>query len=66
MYNSETLCVEESIHVKFDDKEPGNETPKQGESVADMQVPEDTSEPDQTAEYEEIPEAEIIPEAQVK
>jgi len=26
MYNSETLCVEESMHVKFDDKEPGNET----------------------------------------
>ena len=46
VYNSETLCVEESMHVKFDDKEPGNETPEQGESVADMQVPEDTSEPD--------------------
>jgi len=27
LYNSETLCVEESMHVKFDDKEPGNETP---------------------------------------
>ena len=26
--NSEKLCVEESMHVKFDDKEPGNETPK--------------------------------------
>jgi len=28
VYNSETLCVEESMHVKFDDKEPGNETPE--------------------------------------
>jgi len=64
VYNSETLCVEESMHVKFDDKEPGNETPEQDESVADIQMPEDTSEPDQTAEYEEIPEAEITPEAQ--
>jgi len=64
VYNSETLCVEESMHVKFDDKEPGNEAPEQDESVADMQVPEDTSEPDQTAEYEEIPEVEITPEAQ--
>jgi len=45
------------MHVKFVDKEPGNETPEQGESVVDMQVPEDTSEPDQTLEYEESPEA---------
>ena len=29
LYNSETLCVEESMHVKFDDKEPGDETPEQ-------------------------------------
>jgi len=46
VYNSETLCVEESMHVKFDDKEPGNETQEQGESVANMHVPEDISEPD--------------------
>jgi len=58
MYNSETLCVEESMHVKFDDKEPENETLEQGESFADMQVPEDTLEPDQTPESEESPEAE--------
>ena len=64
MYNLETLCVEESMHVKFDDKELGNETPEQDESVTDMQVPEDTSEPNQTTEYEEIPEAEITLEAQ--
>jgi len=64
VYDSETLCVEESMHVKFDDKESGNETPKQGESFADMQVPEDISEPDQTSESEENPEAEPTPEAQ--
>jgi len=27
VYHSETLCVEESMNVKFDNKEPGNETP---------------------------------------
>jgi len=52
------------MHVKFDDKEFGNETLKQDESFADIQVPEDTSEPDQTAEYEEIPEAEVTLKAQ--
>jgi len=36
VYNSETHCFEESMHVKFDDKEPGNETPEQGENVVDM------------------------------
>jgi len=46
VYNSETLCVEESMHVKFDDKEPGSETPEQDESYADIQATEDTSEPD--------------------
>jgi len=64
VYNSETLCVEESMNVKFDDKEPGNETPEQDESVVDILVPKDTLEPDQTAEYEEVPEAEITQEAQ--
>ena len=64
VYNSETLCVEESMHVQFDDKEPGNETSEQDESFADIQVLEDTSEPDQTSESEDSPEAEPIPEAQ--
>ena len=49
---------------KFDDKEPGNETPVQDESFADIQVPVDTSEPDQTIEFEDSPEAEPTPEAQ--
>jgi len=64
VYNSETLCVEESMHVKFDDKELGNETTEQDESVADIQVSEDTPEPDQIAEYEEIQETKITLEAQ--
>jgi len=34
VYNSETQCVEESIDIKFDDKEPRNKTPEQGESFA--------------------------------
>jgi len=46
VYNSETLCVEESMHVKFDDREPGNETPEQDESVTDIQMSKDTPEPD--------------------
>jgi len=58
VYNSETLCVEESMHVKFDDKEPGNETPKQDESCADIQVTEDTPELDQTSDSEVSPKAE--------
>jgi len=36
VYNLEILYVEESMHVKFDDKEPGNETPEQDESFADI------------------------------
>ncbi len=31
-------------------KEPGSETPEQNESIADIQVTEDTLEPDQTSD----------------
>ena len=64
MYNSETLCVEESMHVKFDYKEPGNETPEQDESFADIRDSKDTPEPDQISESEDSPEADPTPEAQ--
>jgi len=64
VYNSETPCVEESMHVKFDDKEPGSETPEQDESFEDIQAIEDTSEPDQTEESEDSPEAEPTSKAQ--
>ena len=52
------------MHVKFDDKEPGSETPEQDESCADIQVIEDTLEPDQTSDSEVSPEAEQPSEAQ--
>jgi len=52
------------MHVKFDDKKPGNETPEQGESLTDMQVPEHTSEPVQTPESAESPEVEPTLEVQ--
>jgi len=64
VYSSETQCVEKSMHIKFDDKESGNETPEQGESFVDIQVPEDTSEPDQTPDSDDCSEAEPTLEAQ--
>jgi len=63
MYNSDTLCVEESKHVKFDHKEPRSETLEQDESYADIQVTEDTPEPDQTKESKDSPEADPTSEA---
>jgi len=64
VYNSETLYVEESMHVKFDDKEPGSETPKQDENFVDIQATEDTSEPDHIEESEDTLEVEPASEAQ--
>ena len=64
MYNLETLCVEKSIHIKFDDKEPGSETLEQDESYEDIHAVEDTSELDQTEESEDSPEVEPTSEAQ--
>ena len=64
VYNSETLCVEESMHVKLDEKEPGNETPEQVESFADIQDFEDTRELDQIDASEVSPEVVPTPEAQ--
>ena len=52
------------MHVKFDDKEPGSETPQQDESFADIKAPEDTSEHYQTEESEDSLEAEPTLEAQ--
>jgi len=64
VYNSETLCVEESMHVNIDDKEPGSETPEQDESFVDIQVTEDTLEPDQIVESKDSLEAKPTSEAQ--
>ena len=48
MYKSETQCVEEPMHTKFDDKEPGSEIPELFESFADIQVSEESSKRGQT------------------
>ena len=52
------------MHVKFDDREPGNETSEQDESFADTQDSEDTQEPDQVDASEVSPEAAPTIEAQ--
>ena len=56
LYNSETLCVEESMHVKFDDKEPGDETPEQVD-FAGSEDSDNYSEPDQISEVNDTSEA---------
>ena len=61
MYNLDTQCVEVSMHIKFDDKEPRSEIPELVQSFADIQVCEEPSEPDQTLESDESPEVEPIP-----
>jgi len=66
LYNSETLCVEESMQVKFDDKEFGSKTPEQDENIAGSEESDDYSEPDQTSELNDTSEvvtAPDIPEA---
>ena len=60
LYNSETLFVEESMHVKFDDKEPGDKTPKQ-DDIAGSEESDDYSEPDQTSELNGTSEAVTAP-----
>jgi len=64
VYNLETQCFEESMQIKFDDKDPGSEIPELGESFANIEVFDDTLEPDQTPESEESPEVEPTPKAQ--
>ena len=61
LYNSETLCVEESMHVKFDDKEPRDETPEQVD-IAGSEDSDDYSEPDQISELNDTSEAVTAPE----
>jgi len=66
LYNLETLCVEESMHVKFDDKEPGSKTPEQNENIAGSEESDDYSEPDQTSELNDAPEAVTAPDVPVE
>jgi len=60
LYNSETLYVEESMHVKFDDKEPGDKTQEQ-DDIAGSEESDDYSEPDQTSELNGTSEAVTAP-----
>jgi hypothetical protein len=46
VYNKETQYVEESMHIKFDDKESGSEILEPVKSFVDIQVFEEPSEPD--------------------
>ena len=61
LYNSETLCVEESMHVKFDDKELGDETPEQID-IADSEDSDDYSKPNQISEVNDTLEAVTVSE----
>jgi hypothetical protein len=60
LYNFETHVVEESIHVKFDDKEPDNKMSELVESLADFQISKDTSEPEKTLEVVEASEVQEV------
>ena len=59
LYNTETHCVEVSMHVKFDDKEPGSKTPEQDESIAGSKESDDYSEPNQTPGSDGTSEAQL-------
>ena len=61
LYNSETLCFEESMHVKFDDKEPRDKTPEQDENFAGSEDSDDYSKPDQISELNDTSEAAKVP-----
>ena len=52
MFNAETQCVEESIHVKFDDK-LGNQKPKLSDNLADIDVDLISSETTQDKQHSE-------------
>jgi hypothetical protein len=44
VHNFETHCVEESMHIKFDDKESDNEMPELIENFVDIHITEEASE----------------------
>ncbi|KAK2395618.1 hypothetical protein QL285_057339 [Trifolium repens] len=62
--NSETNTVEESIHVRFNDKEPDNKMSEQDDSYAGVPYQYNYPEAEKTSEANETPEAEmkVIPE----
>jgi hypothetical protein len=50
VYNSETNTVEDSIHIKFDNKEPDNKMSKLVEKFGEIQITEDASTPEHAFE----------------
>ncbi|WJX45885.1 hypothetical protein P8452_32733 [Trifolium repens] len=59
LYNSETNTVEESIHVRFDDKEPGSKMSEQDNSYAGVPYQYNNLEPEKASEANETSEAEL-------
>ncbi|KAK2456670.1 cysteine-rich RECEPTOR kinase [Trifolium repens] len=59
VYNSETNIVEESIHVRFDDKEPDSKMSEQVDSYAGVPYQYHNSEPEKTSEANGTSEAEL-------
>ncbi|KAK2389666.1 hypothetical protein QL285_063241 [Trifolium repens] len=59
VYNSETNTVEESIHVRFDDKEPDSKMSEQDDSYAGVPYQYNNSEPEKASESNETSEAEL-------
>ncbi|KAK2452140.1 putative mitochondrial protein [Trifolium repens] len=57
VYNSETNTVEESIHVRFDDKEPDSKMSEQDNSYAGVPYQHIDSEPEKASEAVEASEA---------
>ncbi|KAK2369536.1 putative mitochondrial protein [Trifolium repens] len=57
VYNSETNTVEESIHVRFDDKEPGSKMPEQDDSYAGVPYIYNNPEPEKASDANETSEA---------
>ncbi|WJX39850.1 hypothetical protein P8452_27360 [Trifolium repens] len=57
VYNSETNTVEESIHVRFDDKEPDSKMSEQDDSYADVPYQYINTEPEKASEAVEASEA---------
>jgi len=49
------------MHVKFDDKKPGDKTPEQDENFAGSEESDDYSEPDQISELNDTSEAITAP-----
>ncbi|KAK2402703.1 hypothetical protein QL285_052200 [Trifolium repens] len=59
VYNSETNTVEESIHVRFDDKELDSKVSEQDDSYAGVPYQYNLPEPEKTSEGNEASEAKI-------